>query len=329
MKQQAQPVNYIRHLSGALAKLIADRRCTAQHISLYVVLFHQWNSQHFPQRLKVFRSELMEDSKIGNKNTYTTCLKNLHEWGYLEYFPSSSKYHASEVTITVFTGTETGNGTDTGTDTGSGTHESDTLTTTGNGADKGNDNGSDTGTDNGGGTIYINDTKPIQTNTNVSNGLYTPIEKVEESPCARADREIGEGCPQKAGEPAAKRKKKVAPKKKEASADLLFSESPYADKALFRQAFAGTDYESANLDYYHEVISNWSQSKAARKKDWIAMAKNWMLNDYREGKLLTTKPATTYGQATQVQGKAQRGGVDLDALFALIDYAHSPKQPAS
>lgn len=325
MKQPAQPVNYIRHLSGALAKLIADRRCTSQHISLYVVLFHQWNSQHFPQRLKIFRSELMEDSKIGNKNTYTTCLKNLHEWGYLGYFPSSSKYHASEVTITVFTGTETGNGTD----TGSGAYESDTLTTVGKGADKGIDNGSDTGTDTGGGTIYINGNKPIQTNTNVSNGLYTPTEKVEESLPEKESLGSDSTTSLDAEEPAAGRKKKVAPKKKEASADLLFSESPYADKALFRQAFAGTDYESANLDYYHEVISNWSQSKAARKKDWVATAKNWMLNDYREGKLLTTKPATTYGQATQTPGKAQRGGVDLDALFALIDYAYSPKQPAS
>jgi hypothetical protein len=325
MKQPAQPVNYIRHLSGALAKLIADGRCTAQHISLYVVLFHQWNSQHFPQRLKVFRSELMEDSKIGNKNTYTTCLKNLHEWGYLGYFPSSSKYYASEVMLTVFTGTETGNGTD----TGSGTHESDTLTTAGNGADTGSDNGSDTGTDNGGGTIYINDTKPIQTDTNVSNGLYIPTQKVEESlPQKECSGSSSATCLD-AQEPAAGRKKKVAPKKKEASADLLFSESPYADKALFRQAFVGTDYESANLDYYHEVINNWSQSKAARKKDWIATAKNWMLNDYREGKLLTTKPAAMYGQATQAPRKAERGGVDLDALFALIDYAHSPKQSAS
>jgi hypothetical protein len=263
----------------------------------------------------------MEDSKIGNKNTYTTCLKNLHDWGYLEYFPSSSKYHASEVTITVFTGTETGNGTD----TGSGTHESDTLTTAGNGADKGIDNGGD----NGGGTIYINDNKPIQTNPNVSNGLYTPIEKVEESLPQKERLGSDSTTFLDAQEPAAGTKKKVAPKKKEASADLLFSESPYADKALFRQAFAGTDYELANLDYYHEVINNWSQSKAARKKDWIATAKNWMLNDYREGKLLTTKPATTYGQATQAQRKAERGGVDLDALFALIDYAHSPKQSAS
>ena len=251
MKQPAQPVNYIRHLSGAVAKLIADRRCTAQHISLYVVLFHQWNSQHFPQRLKVFRSELMEDSKIGNKNTYTTCLKNLHEWGYLGYFPSSSKYHASEVTITVFTGTETGKGTD----TYSGTDDGHTLITIGNGADKGSDNGSDTGTDNGSGTIYINDTKPIQTNTNVSNELFTPTEKVEESLPQKECLEPSSATSLDAQEPAAGRKKKVAPKKKEASADLLFSESPYSDKALFRQAFAGTDYESANLDYYHETES--------------------------------------------------------------------------
>jgi hypothetical protein len=55
------------------------------------MLFHQWNGQHFPQRLKIFRTELMEESKIGNKNTYSSCLNNLDEWGDLEYFPSKSK----------------------------------------------------------------------------------------------------------------------------------------------------------------------------------------------------------------------------------------------
>ncbi len=83
-----------------------------------------------------------------------------------------------------------------------------------------------------------------------------------------------------AQEPAVGRKKKVAQKKKEAASDLLFSESPHADKMRFKEAFIGTEYETANLDYYYEVIGNWSQSKAARKKDWIATAKTWMLNDY-------------------------------------------------
>ncbi len=325
MNRQAQSVNYIRHLSAVLDKLAADGRCTPQHISLYIMLFHQWNGQHFRGRLKIFRAELMEESKIGNKNTYTNCLKNLHEWGYLQYFPTGSKYRASEVTITDFTGSEAGNGTD----NGSGTCHSATVIISGNGADNGNDKGSDNGADNGSGTTFINVTKPVQTNPNVSNGLYTPTEKVEEGFPGKDYPATGNRNSSDAGEPAAAKKKKVAPKKKEASPDLLFAESPYADKTLFRHAFTGTEYETANLDYYHEVISNWSRSKAARKKDWIAMAKNWMLNDFREGKLLTTESATGYGKTGSDYRKTERGGVDLNALFALIDYAHSPKQSES
>jgi hypothetical protein len=109
-------------------------------------------------------------------------------------------------------------------------------------------------------------------------------------------------------------KKKVAPKRKVSSAkpkegsanpkkvlpkpDLLFAESPYADKTLFVAAFSGSEYETASLEYYHELIKNWSESKQARKRDWIATAKNWMLKDFKEGKLVT-QSSTGYGKPTQ------------------------------
>jgi hypothetical protein len=60
---------------------------------------------------------------------------------------------------------------------------------------------------------------------------------------------------------------------------------------------AGSAYAGANLEYYHELVKNWSESKQARKKDWLATVKNWMLRDFKEGKLVTYEP-TSYTQPT-------------------------------
>lgn len=68
----------------------------------------------------------------------------------------------------------------------------------------------------------------------------------------------------------------------------FFYDSEIFDKKVFKEKVAGTQYEHANLDYYHEVINNWSASKEKNKKsDWLATAKNWMAGDMRDGKFVT------------------------------------------
>ena len=69
----------------------------------------------------------------------------------------------------------------------------------------------------------------------------------------------------------------------------LFSNSPYFDIQEFKAKFEGTDYEAADLDYYYESIKNWSESKGAMKKDWIATARSFMLRDRKDNKLITKK----------------------------------------
>ncbi len=314
MTQSVQPVNYIRHLSIMLRKMGDDDRFTANHVSLYVMLFHQWNAQRFPARLLVYRNELMQASKIRNPNSYTACLKNLHTWGYLRYFPSRSKYEASQVAMATLQEIDKrdDNVADNGESAGTPHFDKD--------GDKDRDKGS--------GTIISNSSKPSETHSNIANSYMAPAINGVEMRSSPAVEEEAEWAPEE--------RKKVAPKKKEPAGggqeppDLPFWESPCADKDFFKRAFTGTEYETANLDYYHEVIGNWSRSKDARKKDWIAASKNWMLNDYRAGKLVTptTVPSpTAYGKATAAT--RSRNGVDLDALFALIDHAHSPKQPES
>lgn len=70
----------------------------------------------------------------------------------------------------------------------------------------------------------------------------------------------------------------------------LFADSRFADFEKFAAEFAGDDFAGVDIRYYYEVLSNWSASKRAKKNDWIATAKNWMMRDFKEGKLVRCQP---------------------------------------
>ncbi len=92
-------VNYIKHLENIQSTFVEDSRITPFHFSLYMALFHQWNSAMFPEQLSIARSEIMRFSKLGSVNTYTKCLKELHAFGYIEYVPSKNPYVGSSVNM--------------------------------------------------------------------------------------------------------------------------------------------------------------------------------------------------------------------------------------
>jgi hypothetical protein len=117
-------MNYIRHLSGFFEKLAEDRRMTPYHVSLYVCLFRYWNLNRFRNPFPISREELMDLSRIGSTNTYARCMKQLNEWGYIEYSPTGNFHTGIQVSCISFdTGTDTRSNTrtDTGGDTGSNT----------------------------------------------------------------------------------------------------------------------------------------------------------------------------------------------------------------
>ena len=92
-------VNYIKHLESIHSKFIEDNRINPFHISLYMALFHLWNSAMFPEQLSIARTEVMRFSKLGSVNTYTKCLKQLHAFGYIEYLPSKNPYVGSLINM--------------------------------------------------------------------------------------------------------------------------------------------------------------------------------------------------------------------------------------
>ena len=73
----------------ALYKAIKnDNRISTTHISLYMSFFLRWSLNHFHNPISISRGEMMQIAKIGGKATYHKCIKDLHDYGYISYFPS-------------------------------------------------------------------------------------------------------------------------------------------------------------------------------------------------------------------------------------------------
>lgn len=90
-------MNYILQLSGFFQKVAADNRLNPTHVSLYMAIFQFWNAGRFQNPVSVSRQELMRISKISAKATYHKCMKDLHNFGYIQYFPSFNPFTGSLV----------------------------------------------------------------------------------------------------------------------------------------------------------------------------------------------------------------------------------------
>jgi hypothetical protein len=95
-------MNYIKHLNNLFLMIADDQRLSPFHVSLYYALFQLWNINRFRNPVSVCRGELMQLSKIGSANTYTRCLKELHQWGYIIYEPSYNPHKGSLVKLYSF-----------------------------------------------------------------------------------------------------------------------------------------------------------------------------------------------------------------------------------
>lgn len=92
-------VNYVLHHRTVYFKMSEDERLSPYHLSVYNALFMLWNECGFASKLSINRNDVMKLSKIGNQNTYTKVLKQLHEYGYILYEPSFNPLKGSLVTI--------------------------------------------------------------------------------------------------------------------------------------------------------------------------------------------------------------------------------------
>lgn len=90
-------MNYILQLSGFFQKVAVDNRLNPNHVSLYMAVFQLWNAERFQNPVTISRQELMRISKISAKATYHKCIKELHNFGYIQYIPSYNPFKGSLV----------------------------------------------------------------------------------------------------------------------------------------------------------------------------------------------------------------------------------------
>ena len=304
-------MNYITHTRAAFAFLAAEPTATPHHISLYVALFQLWNAAHFPPSVLLFRDELMRAAHIGSAGTYRACLRDLTAWGLITYQPSQSQHQPSQALMHEL-GPEAALPTAT---PKSASTESDASRGSGRSASRGPTAGKAVPP-----ILKTPVTVPDGDNpTNFSNASVAGAKK--EEGYAMLDDSLSEeqlAAEDRAG-PASQ--EKVAPKRKVSGRgvgrpEVLFAESELADPEAFIAAFAGTDFELANLRFYHQKVANWRKDGLPpRRRDWKATAKNFMLNDIERNALVLApaQPVTGYGAPAYGAG----------ARSAIADYFDS------
>jgi hypothetical protein len=251
--------NYIIHLNSSFKRFADDENATPFHISLYMALFHKWNSAKFRNPISIARDDLMFLSKIGSTNTYTKCLKELDKWGYIKYTPSHSYHVGSKIYLYTF-----------------GTTKKPTTTKT---TDISTNKTTDKTTD----KTRAQDVRPYinsLNNTNKTNNTNKLNSVNTSSPTSINKKLIN---PKKDDE---SKRKKVAPKKE---TQQVFADSKNATTKTSLQRptleeiknyFASklsTELESEKFFNYFES-NGWLVGGKTPMKNWQAAANNWIIN---------------------------------------------------
>ena len=125
------------------------------------------------------------------------------------------------------------------------------------------------------------------------NSAYTT--SIKELPISKVGKVIGEG-------KRVKGKNQKSAQKQPVQQRCKFTDSPIGTLASFKDFFATDETgKTADLDYYFSRVLNWRDKSGAipERVDWQSSARTFMLNDIREGKLVTTIKSTTSNAAAK------------------------------
>ena len=76
-----------------------DHRICTTHISLYMALYHFYILNSFTNPVPITRRTLMDLAKINGLATYHKCIRELHDFGYIQYTPSYNPATNSHVQL--------------------------------------------------------------------------------------------------------------------------------------------------------------------------------------------------------------------------------------
>lgn len=247
-------MNFIRHFNGWMDVYIDDKRLKPHHITLYLALFRSWNMNHFRNPISIKRSEIMRIAKIGSVTTYQRTIRQLSEWGYIQYEPSFDPMQGAQVNLYSFSqGRSRGSGQGSGQSSG----QSDSQST-GQASSQAGD------------TIYINNTNSINTKNKI-NAYGTSIENSDfgnagESPDAD---------PQAAGTGNNHREKET-PGGRGPGRGFDIPASIEEAQAYFLQEHSTAAEAQKFVNHYQS--NGWLIGGRSPMKDWRASARNWIDN---------------------------------------------------
>lgn len=72
-----------------------DSRIGPIHISLYMAILQHRNENGYGARVFAFSKDLMKRAKISGVATYHRTIRQLHEYGYIQYEPSYNHFAKS------------------------------------------------------------------------------------------------------------------------------------------------------------------------------------------------------------------------------------------
>jgi hypothetical protein len=76
-----------------------DPRISLSHIGLFSVLLHLREECGGKEPFPINREELMKSAKISSTATYFKIIGQLHEYGYIQYFPTFNRMSQSRVKL--------------------------------------------------------------------------------------------------------------------------------------------------------------------------------------------------------------------------------------
>ncbi|GGG35422.1 hypothetical protein [Hymenobacter glacieicola] len=345
-------MNYIQHSRAAHQQLAAQPAATPHHVSLYWALFFTWNAARFPERLPLNHADLMRAAHIGNEKTYRAVLRDLHTWQLLHYHPSHTRYQPSTCQLTDLSDAPSIQGETAPYAAPASGPQSPEQPATGAISAPNAANSSRVKVPEppraklplmppaSGAKVPQHSLYGKTGGSKLSTGKPTPFgrseaphpEKKIEGPIATDDglsvveviREddpppaaVGSLPPPRRGAHAATiRQASAARPGRLPRPEIPFAESEYADVEKFIQAFQGTDYALADLRLYHEKVRLWRDRKTGeppRRRDWLATAQRFMLNDAHDNRLKLAPPVPLHG-APAGPGGPQPGST-IDALY--------------
>jgi hypothetical protein len=89
----------VKELTEFYSAIREDQRIGPTHISLYMALFQFYNLNQFQNPVNITRAVLMGVAKISGLATYHKCIKDLNDFGYIQYMPSYNPSISSQVNL--------------------------------------------------------------------------------------------------------------------------------------------------------------------------------------------------------------------------------------